>query len=60
MNEWGVVGVIVGVVSFFILIGAPILKFNEKIVRLEEQIKGLRQDMKRIEDAEGARGGGDG
>jgi len=53
MTEWGVVGVIVVLVSLFIAIGTPIVRLNSAVTTLVNQIdtlqnciKDLRQDNK--------------
>lgn len=49
MTEWGVVGVIISLVTFALAIGAPVLKLNKSINVLTinvETLKDLLDEMK--------------
>lgn len=49
MNEWGVVGVIIALVTFALAVGAPVLKLNKSINVLTvnvETLKDLLEELK--------------
>ena len=49
MNEWGVVGVIIALVTFALTVGAPVLKLNKSINVLTvnvETLKDLLEELK--------------
>ena len=43
MTEWGVVGVIITLVTFAIAIGAPVLKLNKSINVLTVNVENLKE-----------------
>ncbi len=45
MTEWGVVTVLVTVVGLFAAVGAPVLKLNSTITRLQTVLDDLRSDF---------------
>lgn len=49
MNEWGVFGVIVALVSFVVAIVAPMLKLNSTITRLSTIIEQFSKRLDKLE-----------
>lgn len=45
MTEWAVVGVLITLGGFFLTIGAPILKLNGTITRLQVVLDDLKKDF---------------
>lgn len=45
MNEWAVVGVLITLGGFFLTVGAPILKLNGTITRLQVVLDDLKKDF---------------
>lgn len=50
MTEWGVFLVVSGLVTFIVAIGAPILKLNSSIVRLNVNMEKNNESLKNLTD----------
>lgn len=48
MTEWGVVGVIIALVTFAIAVGAPVLKLNKSINVLTVNVETLRDLLEEL------------
>lgn len=49
MSEWGVFGVIVGIVGLFFTVGKPIITLNTNITVLNESIKNIKLQSEKNE-----------
>jgi len=47
MSEWGVVMVLIAVAGLFATVGAPVLKLNGTIVKLQTVLTDLREEFDR-------------
>lgn len=48
MNEWGVVGVIIALVTFALTVGAPVLKLNKSINVLTVNVETLKDILEEL------------
>lgn len=48
MTEWGVVGVIITLVTFAIMIGGPVLKLNKSINVLTVNVENLKELLEEL------------
>lgn len=49
MSEWDVVSVLVIVIGLFLTVGAPIIKLNTNITKLNENLKATQNDQLKYE-----------
>lgn len=49
MNEWDIVSVLVVVIGLFLSVGAPIIKLNTNITKLNENLKATQNDQIKYE-----------
>lgn len=49
MSEWDVVSVLVIVIGLFLTVGAPIIKLNTNITKLNENLKATQNDQIKYE-----------
>lgn len=49
MNEWDIVSVLVVVIGLFLSVGAPIIKLNTNITKLNENLRATQNDQIKYE-----------
>ena len=49
MNEWSIVSVLVVIIGLFCTVGAPIIKLNTNITRLNASLEATQRDQAKLE-----------